>query len=116
MSSDIKEIKIPKKETWGYNTDEVFKFFAETNRPEYNLLKLGEELAELQEVVLKTHLKIPEKRPPIEKMIEEVGDVVFRLGVLIKQYDIQDKIGERIDFKVGKFLSFFEEGKYKGGI
>jgi NTP pyrophosphatase (non-canonical NTP hydrolase) len=96
--------------------EEVTEFFVKTNRPEYNILKCCEELTELQEVLLKYHLKIPEKKPPIEKVIEEAGDVIFRLAVVVEQFNIFDEVGDRIREKVEKLIEYYKQGKYKGGI
>lgn len=89
-----------------------------TNEPDYNLLKLAEETAELQEVLIKTYTKIEEKKPTDEKLVEELGDVIFRIMVFSLQRgeEFQEALEYRLMDKSAKLLQYFLEGKYKGGI
>lgn len=97
-------------------TIDLIELLAKTNRPEYNVLKTCEELAELQEKLLKFHLKVPEHKPTEEQIIEEVGDVFLRLMILIHQYDWEDAVEKRVEQKEAKLVNYYKEGKYKGGI
>ena len=63
--------------------------------PERAMLKVAEECTELTEVILKTYLKPDDKKPSIDKLVEEAGDVLFRLKVMAICYDIWDRIQER---------------------
>lgn len=86
------------------------------NRAEYNELKLIEELCELNEVLIKRHVKQSQHKPPIEKVIEEIGDVVLRCKILSKALNITDAVNDRIEKKKDKLLNYIKEGKYKGGV
>ncbi len=68
--------------------------------PEQNVLKLIEELTELQEVMIKYLTKSEAFKPKKPKMIEEMGDVIFRMSVVcdvlgIKESDIEDRIEKK---------------------
>jgi len=82
----------------------------------YNHSKLLEELMELGEVLVKKINKIPEKQPPIEKIIEEMGDVLVRVYVLMYQENIEKEVKDRISEKLEMLHKYAKEGKYKGGV
>lgn len=86
------------------------------NKPEYQYIKLAEELSELQEVVIKKYLKRPENQPTMAKIIEEMGDVLLRMKILATQEDIQDAVNTRMGEKIKKLLGYIDEQKYKGGV
>lgn len=92
------------------------ELLALTNTPEYNRLKLCEELAELMEVLLKYTNKVEAYRPEDSKIIEEMGDVILRWFVLMFQLDIEDEIGNRVEAKCKKLFKHYIDGKYKGGL
>lgn len=92
--------------------DNIIKY----NTPSYNYIKLAEELAELQEVIIKRYLKKPENAPPIEKVIEEAGDVLLRIAILGKMENIYEAVGERMETKADQLQNYINEGKYKGGV
>lgn len=65
--------------------------------PEQNVLKLIEELIELQEVMIKYLTKSEAFKPKKEKMIEEMGDVIFRMNIVcdmlgIKREDVEARV------------------------
>jgi NTP pyrophosphatase (non-canonical NTP hydrolase) len=76
-------------------TSELLQFLLEPKRHERNILKLCEEMAELQEVLLKYVNKTPENRPSLDKIVEEMGDVIFRAIILTKQFEIEEEVEER---------------------
>lgn len=86
------------------------------NKPSYNYIKLAEELAELQEVIIKRYLKKEEYKPPMAKVIEEMGDVYLRLNILAEQEGIKMEVAERVHEKGKKLLDYIDAGKYKGGV
>ena len=88
----------------------------EYNNPEFNYIKLAEELAELSEVVLKMYVKNLENRPPMSKLIEEMGDVLLRMRILAIQEKINVAVNERVEQKANKLMEYIEQGKYKGGV
>lgn len=96
--------------------EEVIKLLAKTNKPEYNTLKLSEELAEAQEKVIKFHLKTPEKKPSLQEVVDELGDVFLRIAIFLEQHELYDMFEERLETKGEKLLKYYKEDKYKGGI
>lgn len=97
-------------------TEDSIKTILAYNRPEFNYLKLAEELAELSEVVIKRYLKKEENKPPLSKLVEEVGDVLLRLKILSRMENISLDINIRVINKTAKLLEYIDEGKYKGGV
>lgn len=89
---------------------------AKYNNPMYNYTKLAEELAELSEVILKCVNKKDEFKPPIGKLIEEAGDVILRLEILIADKNIESDVAIRVGTKLNKLLQHIENGNYKGGV
>ena len=85
------------------------------NTPEFNYIKLAEELAELSEVILKRYLKKEEHKPPIERVIEELGDVLLRMKVLATQEGITFDVNARLQKKTFQILQWIDDCKYKGG-
>jgi hypothetical protein len=79
--------------------DDIDKIIAHSDKP-YHYLKLLEELAELQEVIVKRLTKSEKHRPPIAKIIEEAGDVLVRINVISVIEDITEEVFERYDQKV----------------
>lgn len=94
----------------------IINSLAKTNRHDYNILKLCEELAELQEVMLKYHLKILENKPPMSAIVDEIGDVMIRIGVFAIQNELEEQVEDRINLKLTKLNGYMKQGKYKGGI
>ena len=66
---------------------------------EQNILKVIEECAELQEVLIKHLTRNEQFKPKLEKMVEEMGDVVFRIVVLSKLLDVEDDVQNRMEQK-----------------
>jgi NTP pyrophosphatase (non-canonical NTP hydrolase) len=66
---------------------------------EKNTLKVVEECAELQEVLVKSLTKSEDYKPKQEKIIEEMGDVMFRIAVLAKALDIEGEVQSRMEQK-----------------
>lgn len=74
----------------------LVKFFTK----EQNVLKLIEELTELQHVMIKYLTKSEAFKPKKKDMIEEMGDVLFRMSVVCDVLDIpQDDLEERMEQK-----------------
>lgn len=89
------------------------RVLAETNDYTYNLLKASEELQELALVL--TQLALKPKKVETQEVIDEIGDVKIRIGILDNLFD-QEAIEKRIDHKLGRFNKWLAEGKYKGHI
>lgn len=94
--------------------DELHKYLLAPERTERNMLKLCEEMAELQEVILKWVNKTPENRPPLSKLIEEGGDVLFRLEILAYAFDIEYDINTRKDEKEEQVYNWYLAKQLKG--
>ncbi len=105
------------------NHSKVLDDLVNTNTWEYNHLKAAEELAELQEVILKKVTKKDgPKEPTNAQIIEELGDVQIRIMVLMEMYDPgfadneDGEIAKRIESKIEKYATLIEEGTYKGRV
>ena len=87
---------------------EVYDYMINNNDNDYNTLKLIEELNELSTILTQSLSKGASN----EKIIEEIGDVKFRLKVIENKYD-KKLIQERIEYKLKKNLKYIKEKKYK---
>lgn len=94
---------------------EVVEHLIKHNANNYNLRKLLEEGIELNEVIIKMLNKSEENKPPVEKLIEEAGDVIFRLGVILRQYNIKEAVINRAMDKGNQIKETIMNGKFKGG-
>jgi NTP pyrophosphatase (non-canonical NTP hydrolase) len=88
----------------------IIDILVKNNGFEYNLSKASEELQELS-LVLTQKLNKPH-RVDNQEIIDEIGDVIIRIEILKKIYDI-DKINERVAYKLSKFASYVDNKKYK---
>jgi len=94
--------------------DQAIDKLVEHLSEQQNVLKAVEECAELQEVLVKYLTKSPELRPKKEKIIEEAGDVIFRVMAIATLFNIEDEVEQRIvekakvlhDWAVNKFETF----------
>lgn len=95
----------------------IINHLAENNEKGYNEHKLLEELAELNEVLIKRIVKKgTDKEPSEEHLVEEMGDVLIRIEVLAKQLEVSKFVSQRYDNKLTKYQEYIETGKYKGRI
>lgn len=109
-------LKIEKIETMG-QARQIFHFLGVNNKPEYNITKLCEELAELQDVLLKRHNKKPDKWPSDQSIIDEIGDVRSRITMFMASYGIsEDDILKRHIDKSNKYLGYIKQNQYDRGI
>lgn len=91
------------------------------NTPEFITLKLIEELAELQEKLIKYHLKSPSHKPKMTEILDEVGDVGLRIILFIEhhsndEFSAMDYVEDRTMKKIKKLSGYLKEGKYTGGL
>lgn len=78
------------------------------------ILKVVEECAELQEVMVKYLTKREELKPSMGRISEEMGDVMFRIMVAVQLLGLEDAVELRIetkakelyDWAVNKFETF----------
>ncbi len=60
------------------------------------ILKVVEECMEMCEVLVKTVTKAEGYKPPVDKIVEEMGDTIFRMQVLAKKLQIEQAVDARI--------------------
>lgn len=72
-------------------------------------LKTVEECTELSEVLIKRVTKAENMKPPIEKVIEEMGDAIFRMSILAEKLGIGEKVAERVDEKASIIATWFKD-------
>ena len=88
-----------------------FLYLSTKNDYDYLLRKTCEELTELMELLLKTLNKKEDKRPSLESIVEEIGDVEMRLLMLKNRMKISpDMIDARKIYKANKFITYLKEG------
>lgn len=91
------------------------------NTTEFTTLKLIEELAELQEKLIKFHLKSASHKPKMNEILDEIGDVGLRVTLFLDHHTTDDfdpgeYVDERVEKKIKKLHGYYKEGKYKGGL
>jgi len=79
--------------------EKTVTLLAENFDIEKNKLKVVEECAELQEVLVKSITKTNNLKPDTSKIVEEMGDTLFRIMVLAKSLDVGDQVNQRIHDK-----------------
>lgn len=94
-------------------TSELRQVIIDSNPEDYNLLKLAEEAIELSEVLVKMVTKPNKRDERIPHLIEELGDVEFRMAILLQQYQLAFKVKERHIEKLNKLVSYADEKKYE---
>jgi NTP pyrophosphatase (non-canonical NTP hydrolase) len=95
---------------------DTIEALSEYNEPEYNRSKLAEELAELLEVLLKLQNKKGIHIPPREKVVEEIGDVIFRAYVYIQQEAMEEEVEARMIFKANKLQGYIDNKTYSKNV
>ncbi len=90
---------VEKRELTKEEGDELLLFLKTKNNHEFNVLKVIEELAELQVELVKYLSKGEGFKPTKEALIEEFGDLFFRAAVVMEELDIIEEVGERVDSK-----------------
>jgi NTP pyrophosphatase (non-canonical NTP hydrolase) len=78
---------------------EKAQFHKLINTKERDILKCVEELNELASVLIKQHNK--PRKDYYDHIIEEIGDVIYRVDNLYNYYD-KDEVQKRIDYKKDK--------------
>lgn len=105
--------------------EEIITHCATTNAPEYNILKVLEELSEFQEAITKRITKHKDNvdRPKKLDVLQEFSDVVNRGLIYIKQLFpdyTAEQIMEIVDAHISKKLTNLETNlknkQYKGGL
>ena len=86
---------------------EIYEYMINTNHATYNTLKARVELNELSLILTQSLSKGCDEN----KIIEEIGDVKFRLKVIEARYN-PELIQERINYKLKKNLKYLKTKKY----
>lgn len=76
--------------------NEITSKVAESYDENKLVLKVVEECMELCEVLVKGVTKAEGYKPPKAKIIEEMGDVIFRMQVLAKKLQIEESVTARV--------------------
>lgn len=98
------------------NMNFVTEHLAKTNNADYNFDKLMEEMHELAEVILKRRNKKGHvKEPPLQDLIDELGDVKLRLEVVIKQVD-ETAVSNRVGKKAEAIANSIQTKQHTGRI
>lgn len=79
------------------------------NGNQYNLLKAAEECQELALALTQKVTKF--NKPDDQEIIDEIGDVIIRVEILKRMYDI-DKIQARIDKKLADYKKYLDHKTY----
>lgn len=69
------------------------------NNLEFNIAKVVEESMETNELLVKYLTKMPSLKPSKAAITEEVGDLLFRLMVMVNHMDIKEAVGLRVEQK-----------------
>lgn len=70
-------------------------------------LKVLEECAELTEVLIKRETKAEGMKPPMEKVIEEMGDLLFRIDIMMEKEGITEQVRARYEAKAAQIDEWF---------
>lgn len=76
------------------------------------ILKLVEECAELSEVLIKYLTKPEDRKPDIDRITEEMGDVLFRMKVAVEMFGNATQVDTRMKEKEALVDQWVTE-KYK---
>lgn len=85
--------------------DELIKHFPEEN---LFVLKVLEEYAESSEVLLKYLTKGTERKPSREKIVEELGDVLFRVQALCTKMGLTEEVQARKEAKAVQLIEWLK--------
>lgn len=88
---------------------DVLKKIADYGTLERTILKVVEETTELNEVLVKTITKRQDLKPPVDKIIEEMGDSIARMTVLSTKLGINNHVAARIDEKIAQVSRWIDE-------
>lgn len=91
------------------NVDDIAKILQIRNDVKYNKMKSSEEFQELALALTQQVLKPTKVKD--QEIIDEIGDCIIRLSILIKIYDL-DKIRERLNYKVTTFNKYVTGSDY----
>jgi NTP pyrophosphatase (non-canonical NTP hydrolase) len=97
------------------HSENVTKYLVDTNSASYNKLKLAEELSELLELLLKQQTKWKNHKPTDDDLVEELGDVMFRLTPVIKMVG-EDKVLARLAYKIMNVKGYMDKKEHVGEL
>lgn len=91
--------------------EELVEGLKVVNSLEFNALKVIEEAGEFTTLLTKTITKSPEHQPTEAELIEEGGDLLFRVYVYLEHRGIMDKVFDRADQKAALIYEAWKLGK-----
>lgn len=94
--------------------DEAAEMLIKYQTKEKNILKVVEECAELQELMVKYLTKNENLKPSIERITEEMGDVLFRIYVASVMLGIEEDMINRAELKAESTIELFKN-KFENG-
>lgn len=100
---------MPKKQLKKCTVKSKLRTIKSNNGYQYDCLKAVEELNELSTVLTQSLTK--NNKSTQAHIIEEFGDVKFRLGVLINYFN-RKSIKKRYQFKLNKSIGYLKTQKY----
>lgn len=101
---------------------DVVYSLVKNNSRNYNFQKVIEEIAEFQMEISKFETKAKDRKPPVEKIIEEFSHLTLRSMIYLIQVtgktveELEDEISEHITTKISQLEKYKKQGKYKGGL
>lgn len=90
--------------------NEVTDILHRKNKEQYNILKAAEECQELSLALI--HLLTKPDKVDKQKVIDEIGDVIIRIKILVKMFD-EEEIIKRIENKLSEYKEFNDNKKYE---
>lgn len=111
---DLEEIKKLEKIDNPRQVGELMDYIGSKNTLKYNLTKTAEELMELGLVLLQYANKKGKCQPKKQELIDEVGDVLMRMEIMVKTMEVtDDEIEIRILKKANSYLKYCKEDVYR---
>ena len=87
--------------------EKINKDLIEKVSEERHVMKVVEECMELGEVLVKYINKAPEYKPPVEKIIEEMGDLKYRMDVLAMRWKIENEVDKSYQTKLEQINEWY---------
>jgi len=91
------------------NVEKAVDLLVKHMSEQQNILKVVEECAELQEVMVKYLTKREDLKPKLSKLVEEMGDVQFRIQVAARMLGIEGSVKERVKEKAYIMANWAED-------
>ncbi len=103
-------MEVADKELTQEETQELLEFLLTSNNLEFNTLKVIEEIFETGELLTKSISKVERLKPTKEQLVEEIGDLLMRLKVLILHMKIDEDVERRMENKFAALHEWMKQG------